>query len=104
MTKAIQIAAPSTSSVFKALGHPTRLEFVRLLEDNEKCVCELVEAVDIGWSTVSRHLSVLKEAGIIEDEKRGMQVFYRLKLPCVTQFIKCLENAPKGYGDSCECG
>ena len=81
-----------TSEIFKALGHPARLEFVRMLADKERCVCELVDAVDSGWSTVSRHLSVLKETGIIEDEKRGMQVFYHLKLPCVIDFINCLEN------------
>lgn len=85
-------ASIQTFEIFKALGHPARLQFVTLLKDQERCVCELVDAVDSGWSTVSRHLSVLKETGIIEDEKRGMQVFYRLKLPCVIDFIHCLEN------------
>ncbi len=94
-----------TSQVFKALGHPARLEFVRQLRDGERCVCELVDVVEAGWSTVSRHLSVLKEAGIIEDEKRGLQVFYRLKLPCVLEFIDCLERSRStGESSQCTCG
>ena len=77
--------------VFKALGHPARVTIVRQLITGEKCVCELVEALGLGWSTVSRHLSVLREAGVIADDKRGLQVFYRLELPCVAHFIRCLD-------------
>ena len=80
------------AEVFKALGHPGRVVIVRELTSGEKCVCDLVQAVGLGWSTVSRHLSVLKAAGVIGDEKRGLQVFYRLRLPCVAHFIGCLEN------------
>ncbi|MBM3853109.1 MAG: helix-turn-helix transcriptional regulator, partial [Verrucomicrobia bacterium] len=50
------------------------------LAGGERCVCELVAAVGSSWSTVSRHLSVLKTAGVIADDKRGLQVFYRLAL------------------------
>jgi DNA-binding transcriptional ArsR family regulator len=77
--------------VFKALGHPARVTIVRELAAGEKCVCELVEALGLGWSTVSRHLAVLREAGIVADDKRGLQVFYRLELPCVVHFISCLD-------------
>lgn len=77
--------------VFKALGHPARVTIVRELTAGEKCVCELVEALGLGWSTVSRHLAVLREAGIVADDKRGLQVFYRLELPCVVHFIRCLD-------------
>ncbi|HBR93529.1 MAG TPA: ArsR family transcriptional regulator [Opitutae bacterium] len=93
----------SASDVFKALGHPARVQFVKLLGEGEKCVCDLVESVDLGWSTVSRHLSVLKEAGIVTDEKRGLQVFYRLSLPCVSQFIACLELDGKTVQTDCAC-
>jgi DNA-binding transcriptional ArsR family regulator len=89
--------------VFKALGHPDRLHFVRQLRDGERCVCELVESVDSAWSTVSKHLSVLKDAGILADEKRGLQVFYRLKLPCVLQMIDCLEGTTHAQQQSCSC-
>ncbi|MEX1118987.1 MAG: metalloregulator ArsR/SmtB family transcription factor [Terrimicrobiaceae bacterium] len=83
--------------VFRALAHPARVRIVRELSaGEEKCVCDLVEACGLGWSTVSRHLSVLREAGVLADEKRGLQVFYRLVLPCVSRFVDCLEN-PRRY-------
>ena len=55
-------------------------------------MCDLVEACGLGWSTVSRHLAVLREAGVLVDEKRGLQVFHRLALPCVARFIDCLDH------------
>lgn len=79
--------------VFRALANPARVQIVRELSDgSEKCVCALVDACGLGWSTVSRHLSVLREAGILVDEKRGLQVFYRLALSCVARFVDCLDN------------
>ena len=84
------MAAPH--AIFKAFGHPTRVALIRGLENGERCVCELVDTVDAGWSTVSRHLSVLRNAGLVEDEKRGLQIFYRLSLPCVSLFIACLDD------------
>jgi len=77
--------------IFKALGHPTRLFLVEVLAEGERCVCELTAMVGADVSTVSRHLGVLKQAGILEDEKRGAQVFYRLRVPCVLAFFSCVE-------------
>jgi DNA-binding transcriptional ArsR family regulator len=96
----------SPEEVFKSLGHPARLTMVELLSEEEHCVCDLVDAVGLGWSTVSRHLSVLREAGVVADEKRGLQVFYRLALPCVAQFIACLRSPadyPELTGTDCGC-
>lgn len=84
------------AAIFKALGNPARLQIVEQLSRGERCVCELVEAGDLGWSAVSRHLAVLKAAGVLEDEKRGLQVYYRVALPCVTSFNECLDRARKG--------
>ncbi len=84
------------AAVFKALGHPARLQIVMTLSKNESCVCDLVELTGLGWSTVSRHLSVLKNVGVITDDKRGLQVFYRLRLPCVARFVTCLRDASAG--------
>lgn len=77
--------------VMKALGHPSRLLIVDELSRGERCVCELTELVGHDISTVSKHLSLLKQSGIVEDEKRGLQVYYRLKTPCVLQFFNCIE-------------
>jgi len=84
------------AAVFKALGHPARLHIVEELASGERCVCDLVELVGLGWSAVSRHLALLKAAGILADKKRGLQVFYRVALPCVKSFTECLEAAHKG--------
>jgi len=76
--------------VFKALAHPGRLLMVTELSKGERCVCELAKLVGSEMPTVSRHLSLLKHAGIVEDEKRGTQVFYRLVTPCVMNFFQCV--------------
>ncbi len=77
--------------VLKALAHPTRLWITEQLAGGERCVCEFADAVDADFSTISKHLAVLKQAGIVEGDKRGKQVFYRLKVPCVLNFMGCVE-------------
>lgn len=78
--------------VIKAMAHPTRLFFVEQLAQGERCVCELTEMVGADMSTVSKHLSILKAAGIIRDEKRGASVYYTLRMPCVLKFLGCIES------------
>jgi ArsR family transcriptional regulator len=78
--------------VLKALAHPSRLFMVDVLSRGERCVCELTEMVGADTSTVSKHLSVLKSAGIVADEKRGMQVYYSLKMHCVLRFFDCVSE------------
>ena len=81
--------------VLKALAHPTRLLLVEELARKTRCVCELRDAAGLDISTVSKHLSLLRNAGIVEDEKRGLKVFYSLKTPCVLNFFKCVESVQK---------
>jgi DNA-binding transcriptional ArsR family regulator len=82
--------------IIKAMAHPTRLFIVdQLAREGERCVCELTEMVGSDMSTVSRHLAMLKEAGIIEDEKRGAQVYYSLRMKCVLSFFDCVETVLK---------
>ena len=80
------------AKVHKALAHPTRLFIVEQLSKQERCVNELTEMIGVEMPTVSRHLSVLKGAGILEDDKRGAQVFYRLRTPCVMNFFRCVTD------------
>ena len=81
--------------IIKALAHPTRLYIVDMLTDEEKCVCELTEKIGSDMSTVSKHLSILKGAGIVSDDKRGAQVYYTLSIPCVLNFFGCVEEVIK---------
>ena len=83
------------AQVFKALAHPGRLLMVDELSRGERCVCELAELVGSEMPTISRHLAQLKHAGIVEDDKRGAQVFYRLKTPCVMNVFQCINSVRK---------
>ena len=83
------------SKVIKALAHPTRLFVVDQLSRRKTCVCDLARMVRADVSTVSKHLAVLKNAGIVQDEKRGLQVFYSLKCPCVLTFFACVKGVLK---------
>jgi len=78
--------------IVKAMAHPTRLFLVDELSKGERCVCTLTELVGDDISTVSKHLSILKNAGIVTDEKRGTQVFYSLRIRCVLNFFSCVET------------
>jgi ArsR family transcriptional regulator len=80
------------AEVFKALAHPGRLLMVDELSRGERCVCELAALVGSEMPTVSRHLAQLRHAGIVEAEKRGAQVFYTLKTPCVMNFFNCVAS------------
>lgn len=78
--------------VLKALAHPSRLTITQFLQDGEQRVCDLRDLVKADLSTVSKHLSVLKAAGIVDMEKRGQNVFYRLRCPCLMTFLECLDS------------
>ena len=77
--------------VMKALAHPSRLFIVDELSRGERCVCELTEMIGADVSTVSKHLAVLRSAGIVLDDRRGQQVYYRLRVPCILNFFGCVE-------------
>lgn len=91
------------AEVLKALAHPTRLMVIDALADGERCVCELREIAGGDMSTVSRHLGVLKSAGLIADRKKGLNIYYSLTMPCILSFMDCitsmLEQRLKEYGD-----
>lgn len=81
------------AQIIKALAHPARLLIVdELSKHGERCVCELTEMIGSDMSTVSRHLGVLKGAGLVDDEKRGQMVFYRLRVQCISNFFDCIES------------
>lgn len=87
------------AQIFKALGHPARLQIVTLLADGERCVCDLTEQVGLDISTISKHLSILVSAGVLVNERRANKIFHRLRTPCVLKVFTCLNdvrNAPDG--------
>jgi len=83
------------AKIIKALAHPSRLMMVDALVEGEKCVCELTELVGADMSTVSKHLTLMREAGLVVDRKVGLQVFYSLRVPCIVKFFGCVEAVMK---------
>ena len=65
--------------IFKALGQPTRLEILHLLKDGERCVCEIFPEINQEQANVSKHLSLLKQAGILDSRKEGLRIIYWIK-------------------------
>lgn len=80
---------------FKALGHPVRLWIAQQLLEGEHCVHEFVDQTNLDFLTISQHLTALKQAGILSDEKRGKQVFYHLDCSCVRIFLECVSDHMK---------
>lgn len=69
------------TAVFRAVGDPTRARIVKLLESGELCVCQIQAAVGLAPSTVSKHLSILRQAGLVEDRQEGRWAYYSLATP-----------------------
>ena len=80
------------TEILKAIANPVRLFIIEELEKGERCVNDFNEMLYLDVSTVSRHLSTLKKAGVIDSDKRGNQVFYKLKIPCVMNFFTCTDS------------
>ena len=80
------------AQIIKALAHPSRLFIVEELSQGRRCVCELTEMIGADASTVSKHLSILKNSGLVKDEKIGTSVYYELLTPCILNFFGCVEK------------
>ncbi len=80
------------ATMLKAIAHPTRLFILDELSGGKRCVCELTEMIGADVSTVSKHLAVLKGAGIVRDEKEGLKVYYSIAIPCALDFFGCVDR------------
>ncbi|GAB6271842.1 MAG: metalloregulator ArsR/SmtB family transcription factor [Smithella sp.] len=80
------------AKILKAMAHPSRLLIIEELQKQERCVNEITKMVGADTSTVSKHLSVLKNAGLVIDEKRGNCIYYTLRCTCILDFINCVED------------
>lgn len=78
--------------IAKAMAHPTRILILEVLQERDWCVCELTELVGADQSTVSKHLAVLKQAGLVEDRREGVMIFYRMRCKCIMSFLDCIES------------
>ncbi len=83
------------ADILKALAHPTRVKIVKYLSDGEKCVKDIWQELNIPQPTVSQHINILKNAGIISFRKDGVKTCYRIELPVVVKILKLLEEEVK---------
>jgi ArsR family transcriptional regulator len=93
-----EASAAGLAQVFKTLGDPVRLRLVSLIgarQGGEVCVCDLTSAFDLTQPTISHHLKVLREAGLIDSERRGTWVYYRL-VPAALERMAAVLAAPAG--------
>jgi len=84
-----QLLFEKQAEIAKAIAHPLRIAIVDFLKDGEQCVCDIAEHVGSERSNVSRHLSVMVNAGVLGYRKEGLKVIYNLKTPCVIEFLSC---------------
>lgn len=83
------------AKIMQAVAHPVRLEIIDFLENGEQCVCDIAQRVNSERSNVSKHLSIMVNAGILEHRKDGLKVIYKLKCPCILDFFDCLSGVIK---------
>lgn len=95
LSKRKQLLFEKQAEIAKAIAHPLRIAVVNFLKDGEQCVCDIAQHVGSERSNVSRHLSVMVNAGLLEYRKEGLKVIYRLKTPCILEFFSCVSRVLK---------
>jgi len=95
LNKSEQLLFERQAEVAKAISHPLRIAIVNFLKDGEQCVCDIAEHIGSERSNVSRHLSVMVNAGLLEYRKEGLKVIYRLKCGCIVDFFSCVSRVLK---------
>jgi ArsR family transcriptional regulator len=90
-TRFDEVEVATHAAVLDALGDEIRLKMVRLLAQHEAlCVCELQQAFDVGQPTVSHHLKVLRDAGLVEVRRRGTWAYYSLRRETIKDLLRDL--------------
>jgi len=83
------------AEIVKAIAHPLRIAILDFLKDGPQCVCDIAAHIGSERSNVSRHLSVMAGAGVLESHKEGLKVIYALKTPCILEFFSCVTGVLK---------
>lgn len=83
------------AQIAQAMAHPIRIAIINFLKDGEQCVCDIAKYTGSERSNVSRHLSVMTGAGLLESRKDGLKVIYKLKYRCIVDFFACVSNVLK---------
>lgn len=92
------------ASLLKSLAHPARLLIIEMLEASPRCAGELTEAIGSDKTTVSKHLAVLKRAGLVRAEKHGTYSEYSLVCDCLTHMVDCMEEGMNTHSAKSSAG
>ena len=85
-----QLLFEKQAEIAKAIAHPLRIAIIDFLKNGEQCVCDIAEHAGSERSNISRHLSVMVKAGVLEYRKEGLKVMYKLKCVCILDFFSCI--------------
>jgi ArsR family transcriptional regulator len=88
-------------AAIKALAHPTRLRIAEALAAGPLCVSEIHALTNADLSTVSKHLTLMRKAGWLACEQRGLHVHYRLACDCLPTFLRCIDSIKGDNSDCC---
>ena len=102
LSKKKQLLFQKQAEIAKAIAHPLRIAIIDFLKDGEQCVCDIAEHIGSERSNVSRHLSVMVGAGVLEYRKEGLKVIYKLKTPCILDFFSCMTTCLKQQAEDNE--
>lgn len=102
---AIRSSSKARAGIVKAMAHPTRLLVMEALMEGELCVNDLTELAGCDVTTLSKHLSVMKQSGLLVCEKRGLNVFYQIACPCFAEFFRCIDliSSTRAQRTRCAC-
>jgi len=89
LTEKKRLLFEKQAEIVSAMAHPIRIAILDFLKDGEQCVCDITKHIGSEQSNVSRHLSVMVRAGVLECRKEGLWVIYRLKAKCIVEFLSC---------------
>ena len=89
LTEKKRLLFEKQAEIVSAMAHPIRIAILDFLKDGEQCVCDIAKHVGSEQSNISRHLSVMVRAGVLECRKEGLWVIYRLKAKCIVDFLYC---------------
>jgi ArsR family transcriptional regulator, arsenate/arsenite/antimonite-responsive transcriptional repressor len=78
------------AKIIKSMAHPVRLMVIEFLKSGDQSFSDIFDLFQLDKSTVSKHLLVLKESGIVSSRKNGADMIYKLVVPCVTDFFSCV--------------
>ena len=101
LSKSKKLLFSKQADIARAIAHPLRIAIVDFLRDGQQCVCDIADHLGAERSNVSRHLSVMVKAGVLDCRKEGLKVLYRLKTPCILDFFSCMTQCLKAqYRDN----